>query len=179
MAKTNTKVKGTIRSPDYVAVTSREEAEQIIREIGEKRRDVLRIEADMNDAVVELKQGYEQQAQPFKTEVADLITAVQNWVEQERDSLTNGGKTKTVKLATGEVSWRNNPPKVGLRGKDKIMASLKNLGLQRFIRTSEDIDKEAMLKEPKIASEIAGVTIGSAGETLTIEPYEVEIEDKK
>ena len=132
----SSKVKGTTRSHDYKTAISREDAERLIRVIGDQRRVVLRIEADMNDRIAQIKEEYEQKATPEKKHIAELMTSVQNWAEQERNDLTNDGKTKTVKLATGEIVWCNRPPKVSLRSKDKILASLKILGLQRFVRTS-------------------------------------------
>ena len=34
------------------------------------------------------------------------------WAEANRDHLTRDGKTKTVRLAAGEFSWRTRPPSV-------------------------------------------------------------------
>ena len=175
----NTKVKGALRKKTYQAAQNPEDAAELIKLLGEKRREILRIEHSMNDEIAETKQRYEDRALPLKGEVAEIIAAVQAWAETNRAELTRDGKIKTVKLPTGEFNWRARPPRVSLRGKDKIIAALKGLGLSRFIRVSEDIDKEAILKEKEVARQIQGVTISSAGEDFAIAPYELEIEDKQ
>lgn len=173
------KIKGALRTKNYLAAQNADDAADLIKELGEKRRDILRIEHAMNDEISELKKRYEEQAEPFKADVDEIIAAIQTWAEVNRSELTQGGKVKTVKLTTGEFNWRTRPPKVTLRGKPKIIDALKGLGLTRFIRVSEDIDKEALLKEKSVATGINGVSISSAGEDFAISPYELEIEDKK
>ena len=170
------KAKGALRQTEYVCAQNEDDAADLIRVLGEKRRDILRIEHAMNDKIAEIKQSHEDQATPIKVEVSEIIKAVQGWAEANRDTLTKCGKTKTAKLTTGEINWRSRPPKVTLRGKVKIIQTLKNLGLNRFIRTIEEVDKEALLKEKKIAAGISGITISSAGEDFAILPYELEIE---
>jgi len=176
---TNQKLRGTTRKHQYLAAQNEDDAAELIKELGNKRRDILRIEAAMNDFIAEAKHRFENEAAPIKDEVEQLIDSIQSWAEVNREDLTDGNKTKTVKLTTGEINWRSRPPKVSLRGKPRIIQSLKNLGLQRFIRTSEDIDKEALLKEKDAATQISGITISSVGEDFSIAPYELEIEDKQ
>lgn len=45
-----------------------------------------------------------------------------------------------------------------------------------FLREKAEIDKEAMLREPDRARGIVGVTIGTAGESFSVEPFEAEIQ---
>jgi phage host-nuclease inhibitor protein Gam len=67
------------------------------------------------------------------------------------------------------------PPAVSLRDIKSILVSLKSLGLKQFIRTKEEVDKEAMLKEPDIAKTVKGVSI-SQYEEFTAKPAELEVE---
>ncbi|ODS24198.1 hypothetical protein AB835_04780 [Candidatus Endobugula sertula] len=173
------KLRGTTRTHEYLAAQNEDDAADLIKELGNKRRKILRIETAMNDEIADVKHRFENEAAPIKDEVEQLIASIQSWAEVNREDLTDGNKTKTVKLATGEINWRSRPPKVSLRGKSKIIQALKNLGLQRFIRTSEDIDKEALLKEKDAAAQISGISISSVGEDFSISPYELEIEDKQ
>ncbi len=175
----STRMKGALRQSNYQAAQNADDAAELIKTLGEKRRAILRIEHAMNDQIADIKHDFEEQALPLKGEVSEIIAAIQAWAETHRDDLTQSGKMKTVKLATGEFNWRTRPPKVSLRGKDKIIAALKGLGLTRFIRSNEDIDKEALLKEKNVATQIQGITISSAGEDFAISPYELEIEDKQ
>lgn len=51
------------------------------------------------------------------------------------------------------------------------------LGLQRFIRTKEEPNKEAMQAEPEVARQVAGISIGSVGEDFVVEPFEAVLAD--
>ncbi|EFB4185008.1 host-nuclease inhibitor protein Gam, partial [Escherichia coli O74] len=103
--------------------------------IGDLQREAARLETEMNDAIAEITEKYASQIAPLKTSIETLSKGVQGWCEANRDELTNGGKVKTANLVTGDVSWRQRPPSVSIRGMDAVMETLERLGLQRFIRT--------------------------------------------
>lgn len=160
----------------YLVPQSRDEAVEYIAEIGRIQRQRQRIEADMNDRIAAIKQEFELRAKPLGDDIRQLTNGVQTWCEANRDSLTQGGKVKFANLASGEVKWRMRPPKVGLRGIETIIEACKKLGLARFVRTKEEINKEAMLAEPELAQTIAGVSI-TQGEDFVIVPFETELEE--
>ena len=87
--------------------------------------------------------------------------------------ITAGGG-KTVNLITGEVSWRQRPPSIAVRGAEAVLESLRTLGLHRFIRTKDEVNKEAMLNEPELAATVAGVSVIKGKEDFAITPFEVE-----
>ncbi len=172
------KVKGKT-TVKLVVPQSREEAEAWIRQIGDHRREVVRIETAMNDEIAVVKDKYEQQAKPYRDDVEALIEGLQAWAIANREQLTGGGKRQSVELATGMISWRVLPPRVTIRKAENVIDALKKLGLQRFIRTREEINKEAMLDDQEAARLVPGVTIGSAGETFNVDPFETELEAAK
>jgi phage host-nuclease inhibitor protein Gam len=155
---------------------NREDAATAIREIGDTNRQIARIELDLNDQVAKLKEAAEQQAGPLKDIVKARTEGLKLWAEANRDSLTGGGKVKFADLGTGKISWRLRPAKVSLRGRvEEIVAKLKALGLHRFIRVSEEVNKEAMLADREAARAVTGVTIASEGEDFVIEPFEADL----
>jgi phage host-nuclease inhibitor protein Gam len=154
---------------------NREEAAATLREIGEINRKVARLEATLNDRLSKLKEAAETEAQPLRDAVEAKLNGLKVWAEANRTTLTGGDKTKTVDLGTGIVKWRKRPPSVTLRKVEDILARLKTMGLQRFIRERQEVDKEAMLKEREVATTVAGVSIGSEGEDFVAEPFEVEL----
>lgn len=145
-----------------------------IRRIGDLQREAARLETEMNDAIAEITEKYASQIAPLKTSIETLSKGVQGWCEANRDELTNGGKVKTANLVTGDVSWRQRPPSVSIRGVDAVMETLERLGLQRFIRTKQEINKEAILLEPKAVAGVAGITVKSGIEDFSIIPFEQE-----
>jgi phage host-nuclease inhibitor protein Gam len=155
---------------------TKDETVELIAEIGRKQRQRERLRADMNDEMAAVKEKYEAQALPLADEIKRMSAGVQAWCEANRDAITNGGKVKFAMLASGKINWRMRPPKVLIRGKEAVIAALKALGLGRFLRTTEDINKEAMLAEPALAQTVGGVTI-SQGEDFVITPFETELEE--
>ncbi|EFJ9901437.1 host-nuclease inhibitor protein Gam, partial [Escherichia coli] len=136
--------------------------------------EAARLETEMNDAIAEITEKFAARIAPLKTDIETLSKGVQGWCEANRDELTNGGKVKTANLVTGDVSWRQRPPSVSIRGVDAVMETLERLGLQRFIRTKQEINREAILLEPKAVAGVAGITVKSGIEDFSIIPFEQE-----
>lgn len=172
MAKVKTKPAAEIQAPQ-----SREEAAACVRLIGEASRAIARLEADMNDDLARIKEKAEAAAEPYRVVARDMTIGLKAWCDANRAALTDGGKRKFADLGTGRVEWRLAPPKVTIRGLEAALAAIKTLGLP-FLRSKEEIDKEAMLREPDKARLVPGVTIGSAGEMFAVEPFEAEIEGR-
>lgn len=152
------------------------EARNAIREIGDLNRDVLRIEAEMNDRIAEIQAEFGAKVAPLREQVAAKTEGLRIFAEANRDRLTNGGKVKYARFATGSFSWRLRPAKVSIRGKDNVIAAIKSARLaKRFLRIREDLNKEAMLEDRATAAAIPGVSIGSDGEDFIVEPSETEL----
>lgn len=154
---------------------NRDEAANAVKLIGENNRAVMRIEADMNDAITVIKRDAEEQAMPLREQVAALTEGLKTWAEANRDTLTRGDRTKTADLGTGTVSWRLKPPSVRLTGVERVIEAIRKLGLVAFLREKTEVNKEAMLADPEKARLVAGVSIGSEGEEFIVEPFEADI----
>ena len=61
-----------------------------------------------------------------------------------------------------------------VRGAEAVLERLRTLGLTRFIRVKEEVNKDAMLADPDAARAVDGVTIVQA-EEFAIEPHNVEL----
>lgn len=174
MAKKKTKI---LAQPLPVP-QSREEAAAHLRRIGDLNREVARIELDLSDRVAALKEKAEADAVPLQEQAKALTEGLKMWAEANRDQLTGGGKVKNHDLGTGKISWRSRPAKVSLSGKiEEIVERLKKLGLQRFIRTTEEVNREAMLADREAARAVQGVKIASEGEDFVIEPAEAMVSE--
>jgi phage host-nuclease inhibitor protein Gam len=155
---------------------SRDQVSEYVAAIGIAQRERQRIEAEMNDEIAVVKQRYEELALPFKTEIEERSKGAQAWCETNRNAITQDGRTKTVVLTSGEIQWRMRPPKVVLKGVDMILDKLKRMDLARFIRTKEEISKEAILAEPEAVARVAGISI-EQGEDFVIKPFETNLEE--
>lgn len=151
-----------------------EEAREWLALLGKRQRELEAIKAGMNEQITDVKKDAEQAAQPIKAIVAELEDGIQIWAEANRSELTK--KSKTVDLGTGTINWRHRPPSVSTRGKkDDLLERLRSLGLLKFIRTTEDLNKEAMLADPVTAQSVTGITVKSEGEDFVITPAEEEL----
>ncbi len=153
---------------------SKAEVAEAIREIGEQTREIARLQADMNDELARVKERWELLAQPLAERCETLNKGVQIWCEANRNLLTQGGKVKTATLTTGEVAWRTRPPSVRITGADAVVDMLRRLKLDRFVRTKEEVNKEAILNEPEAVRGVAGISI-QQGEDFIVTPFESEL----
>lgn len=172
MAKTN-----RIKTAAIPVPQTRDEAEAYLLRIGALQRDVKRIESDMNDELAVIKERFEKLAQPLNDELREKFVALHAWAEANRGDLLKGD-SKTAKLATGELAWRTTPPKVGLRNVGGVLEALKKLKLTQFIRTKDEVNKEAILADQEsreLASGVAGITITQQEEFIA-KPFETDLE---
>ncbi|WP_281983140.1 host-nuclease inhibitor Gam family protein [Azonexus hydrophilus] len=153
---------------------TREKAAEAIAEIGRANRELARLEADMNDELAQVKERHETAAEPLRQKLQALTQGVQTWAEANRDTLTQNNKVKTASLTTGEIVWRLRPPSVRITGADAVLDALRRLGLKRFIRTKEEVNKDAILNEQEAVAHVPGISI-SQGEDFVVVPFEAEL----
>lgn len=172
MAKARTKTRGA----NLPVPQSREEAAAAILRIGELGRELTRREARMNDDLARIKEAVEGASQPLREEREALTEGLKTWCEAHRSDLTGGHRVKFADLGTGKVLWRFRPARVALpKDQGALIAVLRRLGLDRFVRVKEEVSREAMLLEPDLARGVEGVRIGSEGEDFIVEPFEAEL----
>jgi phage host-nuclease inhibitor protein Gam len=172
--KATKKVKA-LAAPTSIPQT-REACAIAISEIGAARRKRQAIEAEMNEHLARIKEHYEQLAAPYNAAIVGLQSGVQTWCEANRDSLTQNGKVKTAAFTSGEVKWRITPPSVALKAAAKVIEALRKAGLDRFIRTKDEVNKDAILAEPDAVTGVAGITISQV-EEFVIEPFDIKLDE--
>lgn len=150
------------------------QAMEAITEVGNSQREITRLETEINDITAAAIDERKDRISELRGIIETLSHGVQSWCEVNRDVLCVKGKT--VNLTTGEVSWRVRPPKVSLRGVDKVLEMLKaNKALsKKFVRVKEEVNKDAILADPKAVKDIKGISISSGVEDFVIKPFEVE-----
>ena len=157
--------------------SSQVEAEQLLADIGRLQRQVVKTETEMNDVLASIKDKFEKLAQPLNEQIETKFQALHIWAEANRSILLIG-KSKTAKLSTGELLWRNTPPAVKFKRGVKveaIVAALKAAKLNDPVRTIEEVNKEAILAKPARVKGIAVIEIKSR-EEFVAKPFESQIE---
>jgi phage host-nuclease inhibitor protein Gam len=153
---------------------TRDDTAEDIRKIGDLQRQFERTVTAMNDGIAEITSNFQPGLEVLKMEITTLQEGVQSWCEGHRNELTNDGKVKTANLITGEVCWRQRPPSVRVNGAESVIEALNRLGLGRFVRTKEEINKEAILNEPAEVKGVAGIIVITGVEDFVILPFEQE-----
>lgn len=156
------------------APQSKGDCQADIKKLGDLQRDLVRVQADLNDEIARLTKAATPRLEALQERINTLQAGVQTWCEANRADLCGSGKT--ANLITGEVQWRLRPPSIGIRGAEAVIENLKRLGLQRFVRVKEEPNKDAMLNEPDAVRGVAGITINTGIEDFTITPFEVEVQ---
>lgn len=196
MATAGRKIKQ--QAAPYPVPQTHDQAVEAIAEIGRRQRDRDRIQAEMNDELAIIKERYEEAARPHGEAIRALFDGVHVYCEAHRDELLKGGKTKSVNLSSGEVGWRTSTPKVVLKTVEKVIEALKAVGLARFIRKTETVNKEEILSTRALAAVkgndeqnkdvieatramatlkgIRGIRIEQE-ENFFVKPYETELEE--
>ena len=154
---------------------SRDDVAAAIGDIGKLSRDIDVLTARMNDEIAIITEKYQPEIDRIRNDLFPLQAGIQTWCEAHRAELTQAGKIKTANLITGQVSWRIRPPSVSIRGTGAVLELLKSKGLERFVRTKEEPNKEAMLAEPDAVRTIPGISIVSGIEDFVIEPFEQDV----
>lgn len=168
-ATTKKKAKAIARVPQ-----SREDAVFSVGRIGELRRTIAAHKAIADEVIRLAGEKFEKDSADLVAELAEHEQGIQTWCEANRLSLTNGGKVKYHDFGTGQIKWRLKPASVSIRGVETVIEACKKVGFTAFIRTKEEINREAMLADQDRARLIAGVTISSEGEQFEIVPAELE-----
>ncbi|MBX9750457.1 MAG: host-nuclease inhibitor Gam family protein [Roseococcus sp.] len=174
MAKSN---RTRLKAPalPIVAPADAEAAAVMVARMGAIGRDLVVAKAAMEEEIAAIKEEASNRAAPMTAELERLRAGVQAWADANRDTLTRGGRTKTVHLTTGKLEWRHLPPSVRVTSPEAVLELVQKMALEKFLRRKVELDREAMKASPQEARAIPGVTIGSAGEEFVVTPDAEEL----
>lgn len=171
--------KKAVKGLKVVVPESLEKVTDFIRQIGEHRRVCDQVEIVLNVEIEKLKAQAVRKTGLRQEAIDKLFEEIYSFAKLHRSELTQDGKKKTVKLPTGSFRWRTAPAVVSLEDEEKVIAQCKSLGFERFIRTTEHVDKKAMLGEEKVSADIEGVEIKKGKEFFVVEPSGVSAKISK
>lgn len=161
-----------------IAVPSTQaEAERLLADIGRLQRQVVKIEADMNDELAAIKDRHEKSAQPANEQIEAKFQALHAWAEAHRHELLKG-KSKTAQLSTGELLWRTTPAAVKFKKGVKVetvVAQLEAAKLFDLVRTVKEVNKELILADTTRVAGISSLEIKQR-EEFVAKPFESNIE---
>ncbi len=158
-----------------------DEAAEFIRRIAEIERERAKIENALTQKVENLKEEAAAKVKPLDQEFDEALVGLYIFAEVNRRELTKDDTVKTVKLLTGEFSWRTGPWAItftpGVK-KEVIVSDLLKADLPQFVRYPEpEPDKEEMRKTPEsraLAAQVPNVQVGQ-GEFFNVKPSATDV----
>jgi phage host-nuclease inhibitor protein Gam len=157
-----------------VSCQSKDDLIACVARYGEIQRNKARLKANTDDQIAKLQEALGKDCEPLDAQLKEYERAIASFAEANRDALTNGGKVKTCDFTTGQIGWRQRPPSVTVRAADLVIETLKKLGLSKFVRVKEEVNKDAVLESPDEARGIAGLSINKGIEDFYIVPAETK-----
>lgn len=155
---------------------SRDDVDRAIARIGALQRERTRVHADKDEKMAAINQVHKAQLEPLEEEIRLQQQGIQTWCESHRAELTQNDKVKYHDFPAGAVKWRMRPAKVVLKSIEMVLDALKQRGLNRFVRTKEEVNKEAILADPDALLGVPGIKI-EQGEDFIVEPFETKLEE--
>lgn len=155
---------GPISVPETLA-----QAADAQKRIGELLSAIQEEERTRDAEIAERQKQAADAIRPLEQEIYRLARGIHAYAEEHRKELTEG-RRKTVLLPHGGCFvWYSTPAAASVRDIDEVLAYLKAHRMKRFIRTKEEVDKEALLRERETAETIPGVSV-RGGRKFAIRP---------
>lgn len=125
-----------------------ETAQESSREYAACTVELNRMEAEMNEQINRVKDRYKEPVTALQISAKDHKAILEVFATEQKG---NWGKRKSFDLLHCVIGFRTNPPKVGKSKKftwDAVTELMKkNKVFGRFLRTTVEINKEAILAE--------------------------------
>ncbi|HEY4493255.1 MAG TPA: host-nuclease inhibitor Gam family protein [Candidatus Paceibacterota bacterium] len=127
-----------------------EEADAAVGSIGNHQSLIDRLEANAEARIKEIREELRRTTEGVRKDRNAFMTGLFAFAEANKAILTEDGR-KTVTLTNGTISWRWTPPAVSIEDDKEFLKLLHRRGLDHYIRTKEEVDREALLSErPRI-----------------------------
>lgn len=142
-------------------VPNREEMASTLHEYAKTDAAIRKMEAEMDQKIADVRKKYEQSLTEMKESQEDRMKQVHMWAENNRDDFDD---KKSLDLVHAVIGFRTGNPAVKAQKGFTLVSCLnllKKNNHTQFIRTKEELDKEAILAKRTDAETLA--IIGEAG----------------
>lgn len=158
---------------------SMEGADRLLGEIGELQRRLDLIDTALSEEIAHAKARAAEEATPLAAELKMKFEALLVWATSTKDEWLEDGR-KSRAFGQGVLGWRWGMPtvKVARGQEDAVVETLGRLGMGDLIRTRQEVDKDAVLKDPARVAGVAGITVEQV-ETFFAKPLAVQAEQTK
>lgn len=131
------------------ALQTRDEMEWVVGEICALTIKSDALVVQMDEYIQEVRERYQTDLTAIKEKLPPLMALAQDWAEANPSAF---GQNKSIEMTHGTVGFRTGMPTVKtLAGWTwaKVLVAVKSLRLVSYIRTYEEIDKDAIIADRK------------------------------
>lgn len=164
---------------ENLTIISAEELNRQIDQLGENERERRAILDRLNQQVAQLISAATEKLQPLVTAGENLCQTIETYATAHRPELTGNRKTKTVKLPSGNLSWRlpSKPAVIFTEDEEELRLQLEKLGLVGFFVEKKEYvpDRDKMIEEKDKLRSIQGIEF-KQDEKFSIKPLNINAE---
>jgi phage host-nuclease inhibitor protein Gam len=141
-------------------LATRDDAEALFGDLALTTVNRIRVSNKMDAELTAVRQKYEGNLAAMDEDLKQKTDTLRAWAEANPDQFPKG--RKSIQFVHGTIGFRTGNPTLKLLSRawtwDKVLKTIIELGLSnRFIRTKEEVDKEAI-----IAADSTNATMASA-----------------
>lgn len=156
--------------------------------LGDLQRERESIVSDYDSRISKLQAELAEQTEKLDKEIKKISQSIKFFMDANKSAYISEDK-KTLKLETGDISYRKGKQSVKTRSSEKLINDIlgKN-GLLKaketfvkkassvFLRTKLELDKDAILNNPTVAVNVTGVELEDGVERFYLKPYSTSTE---
>ncbi|MCH1910492.1 host-nuclease inhibitor Gam family protein [Leptospira noguchii] len=155
---------------------------------GVKQREKNRIVSEYNDQISKLQKKLREETKNLDEDCYLLGVRIKHYCDENRKTLFESG-TKTQKLTTGSVSYRDTPAFVKTKLTPKLLEKMLTNAIlyelykkfiercgKVFLRVKIELDKDGILSDPVQAKKEFGIEVKAKRERFYIKPTELDAE---
>lgn len=169
-------------------ITTLQGMQDAIKGIGDLQREKSEVEDSYNAKIQALQKELTEKVTPLDQAIESLALGIKAFSDGNRKELLPG-TLKSREFPTGSISYRSGQDSVPTKMTAKLLDQiLSRNGLEEFyektqkkfakffLRMKVELDKEAILQDPKKAKQLAGVQVEQGKERFYIKPATVDTE---
>ena len=125
--------------PQVGKIADLEEANMVLKEIGILEKELESIDAEAHKEIAAIKEAAANKGKDLRKRITDDSALLGAYAEYNREELFKD--RKSVQLSFGAFGYRKS---TSISVKKTTLELLRKLKLTKYIRTKEEVDKEAM-----------------------------------
>lgn len=161
---------------------TREDAEQIVREIAELENQSRQLKATQDEELMAIREQHGPDLEEIHNRLQERVALAQSWAESDREA--KFGKRKSLKFRHGNIGFRKATPSLKLlKGWSwkKVLDAIRRAGYA-YIREVPEVDKELLLNNRSAFTDAQMRKLGvevKQDETFFVKPDLSSLEDTK